>query len=171
VSPRRRSVAAVCLAILAAAGVATRLKAETVPGFTLKRLDGSVFKLEELVGRKVIVIDLWATWCKPCLKYLTRLNEIAVQDREQVEVLAITIDDASALPAVESHVRGKRFALTVLLDPDAAVARLLDPSLRVPFTLVVDREGRIRYSHAGYMPGDEDELRKILARLDRQPGL
>jgi peroxiredoxin len=142
--------------VLALALVAVAM-AETIPDFTLPGLDGAPFRMGDHVGKKIFVIDFWASWCQPCKTLLKRLQELAARD-QNVEVIAISIDDASAQAMAVNYVRGKRFTFVVLFDAEGRVAKMLDPSLQVPFTLIVDRAGRIVYSHAGYVPGIEDEL-------------
>ena len=141
--------------------------APTVADFTLKSLDGSAYKLSDHLGKKVIVIDFWATWCKPCKKLLKRLNKIYLANTDRVEVLAVSVDDASALSTVESYIKGRGYAFKVLLDTDSSVARMYNPSLKVPFTMIIDKAGQIAYTHSGYIPGIE---KKIKAKIEELTG-
>ena len=142
------------LMILLCAGAAA---AETVPDFTLPGINGAPFRMGEHIGKKIYVIDFWASWCSPCKTLLKRLQEIKDRDAD-VEVIAISIDDASARAMAVNYIQGKRFDFLVLFDAEGRVAKTLNPSLQIPFTLIVDRGGRIVYSHAGYVPGIEQEL-------------
>jgi len=135
------------------------------PDFTLKRLDGSSFRLSDQIGKKVIIIDFWATWCKPCKKMLKELNQIYLDNKENVEVLAITIDDSSALSQVETYIKGKGYSFTVLLDTEGQVARIFNPAMKIPFNLIVDKKGKIVYTHTGYIPGFEVEIIKKIEVL------
>jgi peroxiredoxin len=141
--------------------------AGSVPDFALKRIDGSTFKLGDHIGKKIIVIDFWATWCKPCKKFLKKLDALYRDQEETVEVLAISTDDASALSKVESYVKGRRFAFTVLLDPDAAVSRIFNPSGKIPFTVIIDKKGDIVYTHTGYVPGFEKQIAAKIQQLEK----
>lgn len=139
---------------------------ESVPDFSLKKMDGSAFKLSDHLGKKIIIIDFWATWCKPCKKLLKKLDQIHLDYKDKVEVITITTDDVSAFAKVESYVKGKRFSFLVLLDPDSTVSRILNPSEILPFTLIIDKKGDIVYTHTGYMPGYEKELIKKIEKLN-----
>jgi peroxiredoxin len=130
--------------------------------FSLKNLDGSVFKMYEHIGKKVILIDFWATWCKPCKKMLKKINVLYRKYQDDICVLAISVDDSSAFSNVESYVKGKQFSFTVLLDPDNSVSRIFNPSLKIPYSVLLNREGKIVYSHSGYLPGFEKELERII---------
>jgi peroxiredoxin len=147
-----------CMLILACVLSAT---AETIPDFTLPGIGGEPFRMGQRIGEKIYVIDFWATWCQPCKALLKRLQQIKDRDSE-VEVLAISIDDASAQAMAVNYVQGKRFNFILLFDAEGRVAKMLNPAMQIPFTLIVDRGGRIVYSHAGYVPGIEKEL---LARI------
>ncbi len=144
------------------------LHSESVPDFSLKKLDGTIFNFREYVGKKVIVIDFWATWCKPCRKLMKKLDKIYLDNKDHIEVIAISTDNASAISKVESYVKSKRLSLTVLLDPDTTVARVFNPSLKLPFTVIIDKKGDIAYSHTGYMPGFEKELQKKIETLTNE---
>ncbi len=141
------------------------MNARTIPDFSLKQLDGSTYHFSDHIGKKVIVIEFWATWCKPCKKLLKKLNQIYLDHKEHVEVLAISIDDASAISKAEAYIKGKRFSFTVLLDPDSKVVRIFNPSMKLPFTAVIDKKGDILHTHTGYIPGYEKEIIKKLETL------
>lgn len=137
----------------------------SVPDFSLKKIDGSTFKLSDYLGKKIILIDFWATWCKPCKKLLKKLNKIHHDYKDKVEVITISTDDASAFSKVESYIKGKRYSFMALLDPDSSVSRIFNPSQKLPFTLIIDKKGNIAYTHTGYMPGYEKELIKKIEKL------
>jgi len=152
------------LCALAAFALCAALPAGPAPTFTLNRPDGSRFNLDDHLGRQVIVLDFWATWCGPCLRALKQLQ--ALQDRyPQVLVLAIAIDDGRTLAQVDPYVRGRGFTFTVLLDPDASACRLYNPEGGVPYTVVIDRKGATAFHHNGYLAGDERALSAAVAGL------
>jgi peroxiredoxin len=141
-------------AIPCALAPAPCLRAATAPLFTLKGLDGSPFRLADQVGKRVMVLDFWATWCGPCAKGLKQLQ--ALHERfPELLVLAVSIDDGQSLARVNQYVQGRGFTFTVLLDPDTNTLRLFNPSVGVPTTVIIDRKGEVAYSHVGYLPGDE----------------
>ena len=158
---RRMILVLLCLA--AAGGVCL---AADVPDFSLKNLDGSTYRLRDDLGKKVIILDFWATWCEPCKKLMKRLQEI--QDKYPgVAVVAISVDDSSAYSKVRQFIKGKGFKFTVLLDPDSQVAKVLNPELKIPFTAIIDKDGAIAYTHTGYAPGDEQEIIKKIESLTK----
>jgi len=137
----------------------------SIPEFSLKKLDGSTFSISEVLGKKVILIDFWATWCKPCKKLLKKLNKINKDYKSNVIVLAISTDKSSAFSRIESYIKSRNYSFTVLLDPDSSVSGLFNPSDAIPFTMIVDKEKNIVFTHTGYIPGFEKELREKIIEI------
>ena len=124
------------------------------------------FQMRDHLGKEIIVISFWATWCAPCKQLLTRLEKMRLE-HPGMHVLAISIDDSSTLAGVKPYVSGKKFGFSVLLDTDSKVLRMFDPEKKVPMTIVADKSGNIVYSRVGYLPGDEKEIQKIVEGANR----
>lgn len=132
--------------------------------FSLKDLKGDMIQLSQLYGKGPIVINFWATWCKPCVKELPHLNQIFLDYRDRgVEVLAISEDSPWSVSKVKSFVAGNRYEFTVLLDTNGDVQRKYG-LLGVPFTFVLNPRGEILFKHFGYRPGDEVTLREEIEK-------
>lgn len=142
---------------LLALSIAAAPPSGPAPEFSGKLLDGSMFRSNQVVGKKVIVIDFWATWCAPCLKMLKKLQTLQ-ETRPDVQIIAVSIDDATTLSKVGQYIQGKGYTFQVLLDPDSAILRQFNPSTEVPFCVVIDKLGKVAFSHSGYLPGDEKDL-------------
>lgn len=136
-----------------------------IPDFSLKKLNGEKFNIGDHLGSKIIVIDFWATWCKPCLKLLKKLNMLRGQFQDKILFIAISTDDSSAFSRIENLIKSRKYKFTLLLDPDSSVSSLFNPSSRIPFTMIIDKHGKIRYTHTGYIPGFERDLKKKLIQL------
>ena len=137
----------------------------SVPDFSLEQLDGSVYRLRDHIGKKIIIIDFWATWCKSCKKLLKKLNQIYLDYKQHVEVLAISIDATSAIAKAEAYIKGKGFSLTVLLDTDRKVIRIFNPPMKLPFTIIIGKKGDVVQTHTGYIPGYEKEIIKKVEKM------
>jgi thiol-disulfide isomerase/thioredoxin len=137
-------------------------KAE-VPNFVLKDLAGKEVALADLRAKGPVVIDFWATWCKPCLRELPHIEALHKEYGPRgLAVVAISEDDTRSLPKVKSYVKTHGFSFTVLLDPNQRTLRDLQGT-GCPYLVVVSPAGERLYTHSGYRDGDEKELARVVA--------
>jgi peroxiredoxin len=135
------------------------------PDFTLKSLDGKNLKLSEMAGN-VVLINFWASWCGPCREEMPLLNDL----HKRYESLGFAVYGVN----VEEDVNGAREFLQnfpvdfpVLLDGSNQVSKQYNV-IAMPTTVVVDRDGRVRYLHKGYKSGDEEKYRQMVKKLVRE---
>ncbi len=143
---------------------------KTLPAIDVKTLDGKTVNIQEFGKKgKITVIGFWATWCSPCKKELDAISEVYEDWKKDydVEVIAVTIDDARALAKVKPMVEQKGWKFTILSDVNQDLQRALNiPS--VPQSFLLDAKGNIVYSHSGYVAGDEDELEKKIKEIAKK---
>jgi len=140
-------------------------KLPMAPNFQIKDLDGKRVALSDLLGQGPVLISFWATWCKPCLKELPHLQELYEQHKERgLKVVAISEDAPRSLSKVNSFVKGHRYTFLVLLDDNYSTQRKFN-FRALPFTVLLDKEGRMVYKRMGYRPGDEQVLAEKIAPL------
>ena len=152
------------LGIIAASSLAASdLAGQAAPDFALKSSTGENLRLSEYRG-DVVMINFWATWCGPCRQEMPLLNDLFNRyQRVGFSLLGVNIDDDSrrAMQMVEDL--GVDFP--VLFDETKAVSKLYQVEA-MPVTIIVDREGIVRYVHHGYKPGYEQhyltEIRTLL---------
>lgn len=131
-----------------------------LPSVTLKSIDGKTVQTDTLNnGGKPFIIDFFATWCKPCNRELTAINEVYEdwQKETGVKVIAISIDQVQNSYKVKPLVDNHGWSYEVLLDPNGEFKRALGVQM-IPYTLIIDGKGNIAYKHNGYSDGAEDEL-------------
>ena len=163
------------LAVLAACAVlvpgpATEAAADPqgpAPNFKLPlRGSGKDLSLSQLRGQ-VVMLNFWASWCGPCREELPLLSKFAEDLREEgLAVLAVAEDDARSRPAMLAYVRELKPSFLVLMDDDGVVADSYE-SWSVPETLFVDREGTIRWRHAGPVDWSSAKNRQRVEALIR----
>jgi len=156
---RRTTSLAVLVAGTAVAAIAP---SSTAPDFTLHTMGGPNMRLQEQRG-KVVMINFWATWCGPCRQEMPHLDRLYDKYKSSGFVLmGINVDDDTRNAAAVAAKLGVRFP--VLLDTDKQVSRLYDLST-MPSTVIVDRDGKVRYVHRGYLSGYEDTYDKQVREL------
>ena len=136
--------------------------AGSAPDFTLRSADGPNVRLQEQRGR-VVMVNFWATWCGPCRQEMPHLNRLYGKYRDAGFVLlGVNIDEDQAKAVGLAARLGLQFP--VLLDTDKTVSRLYDLST-MPSTLLIDRDGRMRYLHLGYREGYENTYERQIREL------
>ncbi len=133
--------------------------------FVLPDIDGREFSLKKEVGAGPLVLDFWATWCKPCIKELPVLQEISTDyEKRGVRVVTINIDGPHNQAKIRPFMHRHRLQLPVLLDKTGSVIKQFQ-LISVPSTVIISSAGEVVYKHSGYKPGDEKVLRSKLDEL------
>jgi thiol-disulfide isomerase/thioredoxin len=155
---------ALAAAACGGAGVASRPVPPTIepmPALTLPLLDGGAWTTESARG-SVLLVDVWASWCKPCRKGFPKLEEIAKQ-RPALQVVAITIDEDEA--AISKFLDEVPVSFPVAHDSGQSLLHEPLSVERIPAILIVDAAGNVR--HRVEEPSDRDyaELERVVDDL------
>lgn len=154
------------LAITAFLTVCLYVKAQ-LPAVTLGNVNGNLVRVDTLSNDgRPIVIDFFATWCKPCIRELDAINDVYDDWKNEtgMKLIAVSIDQAQNIHKVKPLVDQAGWQYDVLLDPNGDLKRALGIQL-IPYTLVIDGKGKIVYRHQGYADGAEEELIDEIRRL------
>jgi len=150
--------------IFAASSLASSgLTGQSAPDFALKSSSGKNLRLSEYRG-DVVMVNFWATWCGPCRQEMPLLDELYSRyQRVGFSLLGVNIDDNSS--KAMNMVSELDISFPVLFDSRKEVSRLYEVDA-MPVTVLIDREGIVRYVHLGYKPGFEnkylDQIRSLL---------
>ncbi len=175
----------ILLAGVAAATPPTPPPRLQLPPISLSDLTGQTFQLKDFLGT-VTVLNFWATWCGPCRIEMPELQKLYNDlGGKGLVVLAVNVDlaadpeeisTAQLLGLVRPRIQGffARTGVTLpvyLIDGRTQVALGVD---RIPFTFLLDREGRVVRFYPGYSPESMTDLRQhalgVLAEQTKQGG-
>jgi peroxiredoxin len=139
-----------------------------LPDFELNSIDGDPVRLSDHLGKEVIVLDFWATWCEPCKAEMPHLDRIyrAKKDRGLI-VIAIAMDDPSTVGQVVPYVKESGYSFPVVLDPNGRASNLYNTHKSAPYMVIIGRNSTIVHEAAGFEPAAgkllEERIEKILA--------
>ena len=135
------------------------------PAFTLAARDGGKVSLADLKGQ-VVMINFWATWCGPCRQEMPLLAQLqAKYEPLGFTLLGVNVEPDSA--AAVTWLKGVPVTFPILFDTDSAVAGRFGVE-GMPSTVLVDRNGQVRYVHRGYKPGDEARYADMIRSLVKE---
>lgn len=127
---------------------------QPAPAFTLESRAGGQVSLADLKGQ-VVMINFWASWCGPCRQEFPALDQIYAKYKPMGFTL-VAINVESEKSDAEKFLSKTPASFPILFDPDNAVSGRYGVSA-MPTTVLVDRQGRVRWLHRAYKPGDEAE--------------
>ena len=135
------------------------------PDFTLKSRSGENVKLSEHRG-EVVMINFWASWCGPCRQEMPLLEEMYKKYSDLGFVLlGVNVEEDSS--KASELLREVSVSFPVLFDNKNDVTKLYKV-VAMPSTVMVDRDGKMRFLHRGYLPGYEAEYIKEIKELVRE---
>ena len=142
--------------------------ASKLPDFELLSLEGDSVRLSDHLGRGVIVLAFWDTWCEPCKTQLPHLDRIYRAHKDAgLSVWAISMDEPSTAMQVGPYVNESGFAFTVLMDTNGKAASLYNTHKVAPYTVIIGRDGAIASETTGFDPASakvlEQRIEKLLA--------
>ena len=142
------------------------------PDFEVKNLDGGLARLSDHSG-KVVLMNIWATWCPPCLDEMPSMERLYQElGEEDFEILAVSIDAELGLFDLTGNVGGdvRAFAdslgltFPILHNPSGDIQRLYR-TRAVPETFLIGRDGIIYKKVAGGTEWDAPDHKEMIRRL------
>jgi len=140
---------------------------QTLPELTLKDVNGKMVNVADYSrSGKITIISFWATWCTPCKKELSNINELLDDWKSKygLQLVAVSTDNARNVTKVKPFVDGQAWTFDCLLDVNEDLKRTLNAPF-IPFTVLLDKDGKIVYTHTGYIEGDEFTLEEKIKKL------
>jgi peroxiredoxin len=156
--------AAVIMTTIAAFSSLTNA-ADVAPDFTLKSNHGDNLRLSEHRG-DVILLNFWASWCGPCRQEMPLLNSLNERySKLGFNVIGVNVDKDSAL--ADKILKDIPVGFPVLYDNLSMVSSTYAVK-SMPTTVIIDRDGNMRYIHNGYKPGLEQTYEQQIKELIKE---
>lgn len=140
-----------------------RLLGQPAPAFELANLEGEPVNLADHLGKDVVVLDFWATWCPPCVAALPTIDRITASFAER-GVVFYAVDQAEDPETVTSFLNAKDLNPPVLLDADSAASAAYDVEA-LPTSVLIGKDGTVQVVHVGFGGNLEAILTKELESL------
>jgi thiol-disulfide isomerase/thioredoxin len=136
----------------------------TAPGFSLTDMDGEKHTLDDYRG-KVIMLNLWATWCPPCLREIPSMESI-FQDLKDKGFVVLAVNQFETPDHVFAYMGQLSVYPTfpVLFDRDSKVSELYGVK-GLPTTLLINKQGQVAYRALGGRDFDHPRVRAIVNQL------
>lgn len=140
------------------------------PKTPIKTLKGETVAFNTIPKKgRVTVVSFWATWCIPCKKEINNLAEVMPEWKKTLDfdLVTVSLDDTRNLAKVKSYVNASKWDFETYIDPNNDLKQALNFQ-SIPFSIIVNQNGEIVYTHQGYVEGDEfilrDKLKEVIAK-------
>lgn len=154
-----KNLIAVTLALFVTFSVSAQNK--NVPNTTVKEVKTNKNKSfnEVFEKDKVTLVNFWATWCVPCKKEIKNVCKKMDDWKKEADFnyMTVSMDEARAEALVRSYAKSQGWDFPYYIDTNSDLMRSLN-FRTVPFTIIVNKEGKIVYTHQGYEEGSENEV-------------
>lgn len=131
-----------------------------LPTTIIKDLKGASIPFNQTFEEgKVTIVSFWANWCIPCKKEIKAIRDKMPQWKNEADFnyMTVSIDESKSTALVKSYIKSQGWDFPSYLDPNSDLKRSLNFQ-NVPFTIIVDKNGKIAYMHTGFEEGGEDEV-------------
>jgi thiol-disulfide isomerase/thioredoxin len=136
---------------------------QPAPEISVTDMAGKTVSLSDFKGRFVLV-NLWATWCQPCLKEMPSLVALQTRLGTALTVLAISEDRAGARIVQDFVAAHGIDKLAVYLDPNSTASHAFE-GIGLPTSFLIDADGKVLGKVEGGADWDSDAMRAALAKL------
>ncbi|MCF8241537.1 MAG: TlpA family protein disulfide reductase [Melioribacteraceae bacterium] len=136
-----------------------------IQNFSAEHLDDNVVELNDYIGDGPLLLNFWATWCKPCIEEMKQFQKLYEKYSDQgMKMVAVSVDSERSVSKVKPFIKSRGYTFDVVYDTNGDIARQFYAQ-SIPYTMIVNKKGEIVYTHSGYMKGDEIKTGEIIEKL------
>ena len=160
-------IALVTVCTYVTVSMAQNSEGRVIPATDLKMVNGKTVNSSKFSNDgKPMIIDFWATWCKPCKKELDAIAEVYAdwQKETGVKLIAISIDDARGAGKVGPDVKTHGWDYEIYIDENQDFKRAMNVG-EVPHVFIINGNGEIVWHHEGFVDGGEEHIYEVLKKV------
>ncbi|WP_068618454.1 redoxin domain-containing protein [Paenibacillus tuaregi] len=131
---------------------------EKAPDFEAVNSLGNKVRLSDSEGQ-VVLLNIWASWCKPCVKEMPLIQQVIDKDKNKTEAWFINAGEAKG--TVTQFLKSHEFQFPVIIDVTGRISSLYEAH-SLPVTYIINRSGRI----SRIIPGEIEDAARLQAWLD-----
>ncbi len=124
---------------------------------------GEPIDLGALMGKKVVILDFWATWCGPCVAAMPKINQVA-QEYADKGVAFYAVNQGEDAETILAFLKEQELDVPVAMDPDSVAGRKYAVE-GLPTSVIIGNDGRVQVVHVGFSPTLDSKLREELDAL------
>ena len=152
-------------AVASAAGEPATPRSVSLAGIAPRAVDGTRLDLEAKLAQGPVLLDFWATWCRPCERSLPATQRLHERLRERgLTVVGISVDGPRNWARVRPFASRLGLTFPIVVDEDGSLAKRFRVA-GVPATVLIAPDGRIVRAHTGWVPGEDDSLEAAVSAL------
>lgn len=134
--------------------------AQKAPAFSLKGDKGNVTL--STYKNKVVYVDFWASWCKPCRKSFPFMNEMQARYAKQgLQIIGINLDNDKQ--AARDFLKKNPAEFTIAYDPDGKTPGLYNLKV-MPTSYLIDRKGNLVHVHKGFKENQKQKMEALILK-------
>lgn len=163
----KKLILSACIALLSLNGFAQN---QELPKTMVRDLGGKQVSFNETFEKgKVTLVSFWATWCIPCKQEIKNIKTKMADWQKEADFnyMTVSIDDSRATAMVKTYAKSQGWTFPTYLDPNSDLKRSLNFQ-NVPYTMIVDQNGKIVFQHTGYEEGSENILFEKIKELAKK---
>ncbi|MBD3878635.1 MAG: TlpA family protein disulfide reductase [Quinella sp. 1Q5] len=142
--------------------------AKSVPAFTTKTITGETVTNEIFVAKKITVVNIWGTFCPPCIAEMPELGDMARNLPEGAQLIGLVCDATDGSPQIQKalQITKEAGADFVNVIPDENLLRFMEGVEAVPTTIFINSKGEVvgKAIIGADVDGYKDELQRLLAQ-------
>ena len=137
-----------------------------VPMFQMADITGETFDLEAHIGKDVVFISFWATWCEPCKTEMPLIQRLHDDYADKgLKVLSVSLDGPDTVSGVEPYIQTQGYTFQVVVDEDTSIAQAINPRTVAPFTVIIGRDGQVAKTIEGFQLSESEHIIATVEQL------